>query len=178
VTDSADDCDGEIDDLYRKTSGRVLGYLINMGTDRGLAEEITDDAFLVARRNWLRIRSSDCPESYIFTVARHERIRRQPRISRASRDLRPDQPERLKDQVTDPSEHVIDRVVLRAALLELPDRLREAVTLRYVEDLSVETTAQIMRVSTGAVKRYAFDGLYRLRSLIPDFRTVRGEEDR
>ena len=53
--------DEEYDDqvavLYRRYAGRVQGFLISTGCDRGLAEEITDDAFLSARRRWAHVGS-------------------------------------------------------------------------------------------------------------------------
>jgi predicted RNA polymerase sigma factor len=57
-----DEYDDEVTALYLKCVGRVLGFLVSMGCDRGLAEEITDDAFLAARRRWERVRIFDEPE--------------------------------------------------------------------------------------------------------------------
>jgi hypothetical protein len=57
-----EDYDDEAADLYRKWLGRVQGFLINIGCDQGLAEEITDDAFLGARRRWAHVRTLEAPE--------------------------------------------------------------------------------------------------------------------
>jgi RNA polymerase sigma factor (sigma-70 family) len=170
--------DIEVNAFYRKAYGRVLGHLINIGTDRGLAEEITNDAFLAARRAWPRVRSYDDPESYVFKIARNERSRRQPRYADQTGDLHPEPLDPANALAADPALGVIDRVDLRAALLSLPERLREAVTLRYVQDLSVEATAAVMGISQGAVKRYTSDGLCRLRRLIAGLRNVVEEEGR
>ncbi len=51
--------DDQASALYRKHAGRVQGFLISTGCDRGLAEEITDDAFLAARRRWAQVRNLD-----------------------------------------------------------------------------------------------------------------------
>ena len=59
-----EDYDEEAAALYRKWVGRVQGFLIGMGCDHGLAEEIADDAFLGARRHWCRVRTYDGPEGY------------------------------------------------------------------------------------------------------------------
>src|SRR5260370_657996 len=74
---SDEEYDDQVTVLYRRYAGRVQGYLINMGCDRGLAEEITDDAFLAARRRWARVRTLDQPEGYVFKIARNERSKRQ-----------------------------------------------------------------------------------------------------
>ena len=46
-----------------------------------------------------------------------------------------------------------------AALASLAPRVRACVVLRYIEDLSIRDTAQILGLSEGAVKRYVADGL-------------------
>ncbi len=55
------------------------------------------------------------------------------------------------------------RDVLRATLADLPDRQREAVTLRYFEDLSVEETAAAMECAPGTVKATVHQALRKLR---------------
>ena len=67
---------------------------------------------------------------------------------------------------TDPSGPVTDRVVLVEALAELPVRQRQAVVLRYFDDLSVREVAEIMACSEGTVKSQTAKGLARLRQVI------------
>ncbi|MFJ4716798.1 SigE family RNA polymerase sigma factor [Streptomyces sp. NPDC088785] len=59
-----------------------------------------------------------------------------------------------------------DRSDLVAALAQLPARQREAVVLRYWEDLSETQTAAAMGCSVGTVKSNAARGISRLRSAI------------
>jgi RNA polymerase sigma-70 factor (ECF subfamily) len=165
-----DDYDTEVEAFFRKDSGKVLGYLINMGTDRGLAEEITNDAFMAARRRWARVRSRPGPERYVFTIARNERSKRQARHDRRTKDLCPDLADSADAAAAELFEQAIDRADLKAALRMLPEREREAITLRYLAGQSVEDTAKIMGIHCGTVKRYTSDGLCRLRSLILRFR--------
>lgn len=66
----------------------------------------------------------------------------------------------------DPSGAVTDRVVLVEALARLPLRQRQAVVLRYFDDLSVAAVAEIMGSSAGTVKSQTAKGLARLRELI------------
>jgi RNA polymerase sigma factor (sigma-70 family) len=161
-----DDYDTEVEAFFRKNSGRVLGYLINMGTDRGLAEEITIDAFMAARIRWTRVRSHPHPESYVFVIARNERGKRQARHSSFAGNLCSDLPDVADPAGADSFERALDRTDLRVALGLLPERERETITLRYLAALSVEETAKIMGVHNGTVKRYTSDGLRKLRSLV------------
>ncbi|MFJ9121300.1 RNA polymerase sigma factor [Streptomyces sp. NPDC102394] len=54
---------------------------------------------------------------------------------------------------------------LQQALAALPARQREALSLRYLEDLSVRITATEMGVSENTVKKHLKDGLTALRAL-------------
>ena len=59
-----------------------------------------------------------------------------------------------------------DAVLVRKGVLALPDKLREALVLRFYMDLSFEETAQVLRVSVSAAKMRVYRGLDRLRELI------------
>ena len=54
--------------------------------------------------------------------------------------------------------------VLRQLLNELPDRQREAIVLRFFEDLSVEQTAAAMHVAAGTIKATVHQALRALRA--------------
>ena len=55
------------------------------------------------------------------------------------------------------------RDALRLTLAELPDRQREALVLRFFEDLSVEETAKAMGCAAGTVKATVHQALRSLR---------------
>ena len=56
---------------------------------------------------------------------------------------------------------------LLQALAGLTPRQREVVTLRYLEDLDVNSTATLLRLSVGTVKSTTYDALKRLRVTYP-----------
>jgi RNA polymerase sigma-70 factor (ECF subfamily) len=65
-----------------------------------------------------------------------------------------------------PSDHSVrseSRDLLRATLEDLPQRQREAVVLRYFEDLSLEQTADAMGCAVGTVKATVHQALRALR---------------
>jgi RNA polymerase sigma-70 factor (sigma-E family) len=66
-----------------------------------------------------------------------------------------------------------DRIVVLAALAEVPPRQRAVLVLRYWEDLSVEATARVLGCSAGTVKSQASRGLSALRSALEDPRPER-----
>jgi RNA polymerase sigma factor (sigma-70 family) len=171
-----EDYDEEVSMLYRESAGRVLGFLIGMGCEPWLAEEITDDAFMGARRYWEHVRHLDEPMGYVFKIARRERARRQPGHDRRARDLHQDPAEAAGIASKDPASGVVDRAELLQALERLPARMREAVVLRLVGDLSEAEAAAVMGVSVGSVKSFTSHGRARLRAHLDEFGTGREEK--
>ena len=72
---------------------------------------------------------------------------------------------------TSPSNHVARQEQhgrVRAALDRLPERDREVLVLRYLEQLSTAEVAAVLGISTGAVKVRHLRALERIRSLLAD----------
>ncbi len=59
-----------------------------------------------------------------------------------------------------------ERLDLFGRVRELPPRQAACIVLRYYEDLTVDGIAQVLGISSGAVKRYLSDGLRTLSSSI------------
>ena len=169
--------DDEVGLLYRKFMPKVYGFLCGLGCDRGLAEEITTDAFMAARRQWAKVRAYDQPEYYVFKVASHERCRRQKKHDDHAGDLYPEPQRAARGPSDDLAQRVADRAAIRHALQQLPSSQREAVLLRHYVGLPEATTAAIMKISVGAVKSYASKGRQRLRDLLGEFRAGEGGTD-
>jgi RNA polymerase sigma factor (sigma-70 family) len=171
-----EDYDEEVSTLYRESAGRVLGFLIGMGCEPWLAEEITDDAFMGARRYWDHVRHLDEPLGYVFKIARRERNRRQPEHERRARDLHQDPAKTASTASDDFASGIADRAALLHALERLPARMREAVVLRLVGGLSEAEAAAVMGVSVGSVKSFTSHGRARLRAHLEEFGTGREEK--
>lgn len=163
--------DEEVSRLYRESAGRVLGFLIGMGCELWLAEEITDDAFMGARRYWEHVRHLDEPLGYVFKIARRERRKRQPEHDQRARDLYRDPAEAERIASDDFAEGVADRAALLQAMERLPSRMREAVALRLVGDLSEAEAAAVMGISVGSVKSFTSHGRARLRAHLDELGT-------
>jgi RNA polymerase sigma-70 factor (ECF subfamily) len=85
--------------------------------------------------------------------------------------------ERLFAPVESPSaalrrEEMVDRV--RAALAALPEREREVLVLRYLEQLSAREVGAVLGVNEAAAKKRALRALQKLRSLLGDEPSGRG----
>ncbi|WP_426512157.1 RNA polymerase sigma factor [Dactylosporangium sp. McL0621] len=118
--------------------GRMLG-----GTDDDVVQEI----WLAVVKGLPRLRQPDRFTPWLFTVARRAVMNRL-RVAYARPDTEP------IDDVAghDATEGVVDRETLAGALAALPAREREVLLLFYLEDLPLETCAQICAVPVGTVK--------------------------
>ena len=78
------------------------------------------------------------------------------RLAASQRDLLPDPP--MMAQLAE------DRAVLHSALAELSERQREAIVLRYFEELSIDDAAKAMNCAVGTVKATIHQALRSLRT--------------
>ena len=95
-------------------------------------------------------------------------------IARA--DLAADAPESLQQETADgltlegmlgteaPEEAMVERIALREAIDQLPEKERMTILLRYFKSLTQEQTARILKVSQVQVSRLERQGLERLRA--------------
>jgi RNA polymerase sigma factor (sigma-70 family) len=169
--------DEEVTDFFKQYSGKLRGFLINMGASRHLAEEIVNFSFVQLRLHWGKVRAGR-PDLYLYPIARNalNDARNRDRKRTAREEFTWSPPD---TRVLDPTTGLIDRLTLRWALNDLPRREQEAVVLRYYIGFNVAETARIMdNISEGAVKRYASDGLQKLRRRLEDEPDTSGAERR
>lgn len=145
--------------------------------DAALAEDLLQTALAKTWPHWGRV-SSGQPDAYVRTVmirtnaSWRRRLWHRERPSESLPDLSSDRSRR----VTSTEQLTADRLTLANALAQLPLRQRQAVVLRYFDDLSVSTVASIMGTSPGTVKSQCAKGTHTLRSLVGD--PLRQEETR
>ena len=91
-------------------------------------------------------------------------------------DLATDTPDSLQQEMADgltlestlgteaPEEGLVERIALREAIDQLPEKERMTILLRYFKSLTQEQTARILKVSQVQVSRLERQGLERLRA--------------
>ncbi len=78
---------------------------------------------------------------------------------------------RLVDSASSPTQHVVRQELRQrvcAALAQMPERDREVLVLRHLEELSVADTAEVLGISQGAAKVRHLRALQRLRDLLDE----------
>ena len=120
-------------------------------------------------RHWDRVSRSGPPSAYVrrVLITTHASWRR--RLSTTEQVV-----ESVPDRAAAP--HHDGDEQLRAALRELPVRMRTAVVLRYFEDLSEQRTAALMGCSASTVNTQTARGLARLRAALTALEPAGTEE--
>jgi RNA polymerase sigma-70 factor (sigma-E family) len=154
---------GRLEELYRAhaADAQRLAYLLT--GDRGLAEDLAQDAFVKVAGRFHDLRNRDAFWWYlrrtIVNLSRSYFRRR--RVERAWLER-----QRLEEAHIDPDVGERDR--LQTALRSLRPEQRAAIVLRYFEDLSEADTAQALGVAVGTVKSMVSRGMDRLRKELED----------
>ena len=154
--------EADFERLYRNTYHRILGTLITMVRDRATAEDCAQETFERAYRTWKGWQPDAPVEAWLHRIAinvarnRHRGLRpRLVELNGSEQDTSPGPEARALRQAQ------LDDVT--AALAGLPPRYREAVVLRYVQDLSYDEAAQVLGQPVGTVKSNVHRALKLLR---------------
>jgi RNA polymerase sigma-70 factor (sigma-E family) len=160
----------EFDDFVRARSAVLLRTAYALTGDYGHAEDVLQTALLRTARRWASARNA--PEAYARQVLvnvcrdRIRWLRRRPRESILADGAEP--PGVMDGVVDGVAEEVGQRRSVIEALRSLPASQRHVVVLRFLEDLSVAETAELLGISQGTVKSYTARALSSLRLTLDD----------
>ena len=140
-----------IEAVWRIESARLIGGLVRMVRDVGLAEDLAQEALVTALERWPENGLPDNPGAWLMATAKNralDQLRRQKMLERKHEVMGEEAsalPPRLADLETTVDEDVGDdllRLVLVACHPVLPTEARAALTLRLLVGL---TTVEIAR---------------------------------
>jgi RNA polymerase sigma-70 factor, ECF subfamily len=126
-------------EIYDRALPQVYGYLMSRCGQRPVAEDLTSETFLAAAHQ-----SPDGPASigWLIGIARHKLIDHWRREAREDRLLRT--VASGAHDSADPWEAHLDVLRARQALDQVAPQHRAALTLRYVDALTVAETASVL----------------------------------
>jgi RNA polymerase sigma-70 factor (ECF subfamily) len=155
--------------LFGHFAPRVKSYMLRLGAEPQLAEELAQETLLTVWRKAAAFdRAKAAPSTWIFTIARNLRIDAARRIRRA-------------DPIEDPSdepeaEPTPDAALaaaqsegrIRTALAALPPEQAEVVRLSFFSDKPHSQIAEELKLPLGTVKSRLRLAMGRLRDLLGD----------
>ena len=159
----------EFDDFVRGRSAALLRTAYALTGDRGHAEDLLQTALLRTARRWTAAR--DAPEAYVRQVLVNlcrDRVRWLQRRPREAALPDGADPAGAAGAAGELAEQVGQRRSVIQALKGLPAGQRQVVVLRFLEDLSVAETAELLGISQGTVKSYTSRALASLRVTLND----------
>jgi RNA polymerase sigma-70 factor (ECF subfamily) len=159
--------------LFRRLSKRVFRYVRGMIGDASPAHDVTQDTFMRLWSSRERLADVDEVEAYVFQTARRlvynrtrdERVRRENEAlvevgDLATCPLGPD----------DDVDADLLRELLERWIAALPDRQREALTLRRMKGMSRDTIAEVMGISPNTVNTHLMRAMDTLRDRLREHR--------
>lgn len=156
---------GRLGELYRRHAPDAVRLAYLLSGDRGLAEDLVQDAFVRLYGRFQDLRNPDAFSWYLRRTVvnlvrshfRHVKVER----AHARRELQA----RPVGGRAGPDVEARDE--LWQALGRLPERQRAALVLRFYEDLSEAQVADLLACPVGTVKSLVSRGLQRLRAEMP-----------
>jgi RNA polymerase sigma-70 factor (ECF subfamily) len=158
--------------LIRRYQTLVLGVAARYFADRALGREVAQDVFLALWAERARYRPRGKFKNYLFTVTRNrchvvarQRKSRMRKHSNLARDTQA-QPGPGGDMPLDALVEAERAREVREKLVELPERMRQVLILRFTHELALEEIASLTGMPLGTVKSHVFRGLKRLGRLL------------
>jgi RNA polymerase sigma-70 factor (ECF subfamily) len=154
-----------------------VAYLV--AWDAGVAEDVTQEAFVKAYRALPRFRDDAAFRPWLLRIVRNEALNHRRRRGRQERlTLRVAHDPISGGAAPSPETTVIagvERETVLAAVADLPDRYQDIVNLRYLAGLSEAETAETLGVPVGTVKSRTARALDRLEATLSDLKEDRND---
>ena len=126
--------------LYNQALPAVYGYFVRRCSDRSTAEDLTSETFLAAMDSARKADAPDITVPWLIGVARHKLAdhfrRRHDRRAVSVADV-PEDPDDIWDAE-------LDRILAETTLRRLSEPHRAVLTLRYMDDCSVNECAELI----------------------------------
>ena len=156
--------------VYRRALPQVYGYLLPRCGSSVVAEDLTAETFVAAVTAHQQGGVAEVNIPWLIGVARHKLVDHWRRAAREQRNLAV--AEQMTDGLDDPWPEHLHAAVVHAALSRLSAHQRAALTLRYLDGLSVQEVSDHLDRSLHATETL----LARARSALR--RIYREEEER
>lgn len=166
MTGAVDSHDGGFESFYSAHYRPLVRALVPIVLDPHAAEELTQEAFLRAYREWAKLSEYDDPRGWLYRVAMRLAISRWRRMRAAAAALSRYGPTRVVEEADELSMCVL------AALRNLPLAQRQALVMHHMLGIPVAQIAADLGVPVGTVKARLSRGRSALAPVLADLRQV------
>lgn len=154
-------------ELVEEYKGAIFNLAFSMTGNYGDAGDLTQDAFLKAYNSLGMFKQGKRFFPWLYTIAINQvrnYLKRRKRI--VYEDFSTLERESPNDDSDNPEESMVRREeasIVNAELARLPVKLREAIVLRYMNELGFEDIAAILGTSLSGAKMRVYRGLEKMR---------------
>lgn len=145
------------EELYRNYADSVYSFLRFRLQDVFLVEDIFQDTFLSAYREFTADRLPDSPKAWLLTIAKRRMVDRLRRSPGTELPLPPEMGYGEQRSFT-------EQVMLESLVGQLEEPLRDVFYALYIEGMTIRETAELLAVPEGTVKSRAFTARNKLAS--------------
>lgn len=159
----ADKTAREMEDFWSSSSERLGGYLYSICRDRGEAEDLLQECYLRAWRNWRQFRGEGSRMGWLFAIARRVAAdsfrRRKISLINEAQALEVSVESNAHAEETEQVWHIIN---------QLPQEYQGIIKLRFAGQLSYAEMAQVLEVPIGTVRSRLHRALKKIRERLDD----------
>ncbi len=139
--------------FYERELRSVIGLAYALSGSRSAAEDLAQDAFVAAHKNWGKISQYDKPEAWVRRVVANLSVSRfRKSISEAKAVARMNRDQHVLPELPGEADE------FWAAVRSLPKRQAQSIALHYLEDRPVAEIAEILQCSPSTVKVHLHKG--------------------
>jgi RNA polymerase sigma-70 factor (ECF subfamily) len=161
VDDLVPDRDHEFAAFYQREFARAAALARPLCTSWAVAEELAQDAFLLAHGKWPRIRQLDDPGQWVRRVVMNRAVSTYRRGQAERRALRRLGPERQAVDPPGPTDGILTRIK------DLPPKQAQAIVAVYVDQLDASQAAALLGCSPSTLRTHLQRGRDALRTSQP-----------
>lgn len=158
-------------ELVKRYLTAVFRFAYSISQNKELAEDITQETFMLVWENAQKWEPSGQLKSWLFRIARNKTIDTLRRV-KPHTDI---EKTHVLDTQKSPYNHALDNeitTILNTQMSLLPERQREAVMLVHFLQCSNIEAAETMKISVDALESLLSRGRKKLRSLLEDQKTI------
>jgi RNA polymerase sigma-70 factor (ECF subfamily) len=183
-----DDQPGAFEELVERYQHRLVAVLHHLVGNAEEAEDLAQEVFLRVYRARKKYRARCKFSTWLFTIANNLALntlrsrQRKPVVPLHTRDSGPLGPRPAEQLVVDSGQQPVQRIqqqelaaIIRQALDGLNERQRMAVLLNKFEDMNYAAIAEVMGLSSKAVKSLLCRARTNLRAALQDYIYMDGE---